>query len=154
VSFDWNEARYRPKDLAIVTVIAVLGGIGMGQCASQQSYDDGYRRAVAETETEAYASTAYDAADDAAIADAAATDAAAAAGEAADAAALYGTPAYTTPLPTFSGENFHGLPCTDDCSGHEAGYAWAEENEITDPDTCDGNSNSFVEGCIAWAEEN
>jgi hypothetical protein len=43
--------------------------------------------------------------------------------------------------------------CTDDCSGHEAGYNWAEENGIDDPDDCDGNSNSFIEGCRAYAEE-
>ncbi len=49
---------------------------------------------------------------------------------------------------------FMGDPCTSDCSGHEAGYAWAEENDITDPDDCDGNSNSFIEGCESFAEEN
>lgn len=47
----------------------------------------------------------------------------------------------------------HGRACTVDCSGHEAGYAWAEDNDITDPDDCDGNSQSFIEGCEAWAEE-
>jgi len=35
---------------------------------------------------------------------------------------------------------FHGDECTADCSGHEAGYAWAEEHGIDDPDDCDGNS--------------
>lgn len=48
---------------------------------------------------------------------------------------------------------FHGYPCTVDCSGHEAGYAWAEEHDIDDPDDCDGNSDSFIEGCRAYAEE-
>jgi hypothetical protein len=43
--------------------------------------------------------------------------------------------------------------CTDDCSGHEAGYEWAEENGITDPWDCGGNSNSFIEGCEAYANE-
>lgn len=42
--------------------------------------------------------------------------------------------------------------CTEDCSGHEAGYEWAQENEITDPDECDGNSESFIEGCRAYGE--
>ena len=46
-----------------------------------------------------------------------------------------------------------GRPCTDDCSGHEAGYRWAEENGIDDPDNCGGNSDSFIEGCQAYAEE-
>ena len=50
-------------------------------------------------------------------------------------------------------QDFHGYPCTDDCSGHEAGYDWAERNDITDPDDCGGNSESFIEGCRAFAEE-
>lgn len=50
---------------------------------------------------------------------------------------------------------FHGYSClTLDCSGHEAGYDWAEENNISDEYGCDGNSNSFNEGCIAYIEEN
>lgn len=48
--------------------------------------------------------------------------------------------------------SFEGYPCTQDCSGHEAGYDWAERRGIDDPDDCSGNSNSFVEGCRAWAE--
>jgi hypothetical protein len=47
---------------------------------------------------------------------------------------------------------FMGYECTEDCSGHEAGYEWAEENEISDPDECGGNSESFEEGCRAYAE--
>ncbi len=43
--------------------------------------------------------------------------------------------------------------CTQDCSGHDAGYAWAQENEITDPNDCDGNNDSFIEGCRAYGEE-
>ncbi|MFK0299977.1 hypothetical protein ACIQTU_12260 [Brevundimonas sp. NPDC090276] len=42
--------------------------------------------------------------------------------------------------------------CTDDCSGHEAGVEWAQENEIHDPSDCGGRSASFVEGCEAYAE--
>jgi hypothetical protein len=42
--------------------------------------------------------------------------------------------------------------CTDDCSGHEAGVAWAEENELRDPGDCGGRSQSFVEGCEAYTE--
>jgi hypothetical protein len=55
--------------------------------------------------------------------------------------------------PTYSGESFDGNPCIGDCSGHEAGYQWAEENGIDDPDNCGGNSNSFIEGCQSYAEE-
>jgi len=43
--------------------------------------------------------------------------------------------------------------CTDDCSGHEAGYTWAEEKGIDDPSDCGGNSDSFIEGCQAYANE-
>jgi hypothetical protein len=49
---------------------------------------------------------------------------------------------------------FNGYVCTDDCSGHEAGYNWAEENGIADPSECGGNSQSFIEGCEAFASEN
>lgn len=62
------------------------------------------------------------------------------------AATLWGSVAYA--------DTFHGYECLEDCSGHEAGYEWAEQNDITDPDDCDGNSQSFIEGCQAWAEEN
>lgn len=48
---------------------------------------------------------------------------------------------------------FHGYDCQDDCSGHEAGYEWAERKGITDPDDCRGNSDSFIEGCVAFTEE-
>ncbi len=43
--------------------------------------------------------------------------------------------------------------CTGDCSGHEAGYEWASDNDISDPDECNGNSDSFIEGCQAYANE-
>ena len=49
-----------------------------------------------------------------------------------------------------TGLMFKGYPCTKDCSGHEAGYAWAKYWGITDSDNCPiGNSNSFREGCLA-----
>jgi len=51
-------------------------------------------------------------------------------------------------------QTFYGYDCTQDCSGHEAGYNWAEENDISDEYDCDGNSNSFNEGCTAYVEEN
>lgn len=45
------------------------------------------------------------------------------------------------------------VACTSDCSGHEAGWAWAEENSVSEPEECGGKSLSFEEGCRAWAEE-
>ncbi len=49
--------------------------------------------------------------------------------------------------------SFADYGCTQDCSGHEAGYAWAQEKGIDDPDNCGGNSWSFEEGCRAYADE-
>lgn len=55
----------------------------------------------------------------------------------------------------YSGYNsFNGYECTEDCSGHEAGYSWAENNDIYDESDCGGNSNSFIEGCISYVEDN
>lgn len=44
--------------------------------------------------------------------------------------------------------------CTGDCSGHDAGYEWASDNDISDPSDCGGKSTSFIEGCEAYANEN
>jgi len=56
-----------------------------------------------------------------------------------------------------SPRTFAGYECTEDCSGHEAGYAWAEKNDISDGDDCDSagehsNSPSFAEGCHAYVD--
>ena len=56
------------------------------------------------------------------------------------------------PVSVDSAQLFHGYPCTFDCSGHTAGYEWAEEKGIEDSDDCGGNSQSFIEGCKAYAE--
>jgi len=50
-------------------------------------------------------------------------------------------------------KTFKGSSCTGDCSGHKAGYDWAEKKGITDPSDCGGNSDSFVEGCKSYARE-
>tara|TARA_R110002049_G_scaffold145996_3_gene308375 strand:+ start:1294 stop:1641 length:348 start_codon:yes stop_codon:yes gene_type:complete len=50
--------------------------------------------------------------------------------------------------------SYEGDGCTIDCSGHEAGYEWAQERGIDDPDKCGGNSWSFEEGCRAYAGQN
>ena len=44
--------------------------------------------------------------------------------------------------------------CTSDCSGHDAGYEWAQANDITETDYDAGKSDSFNEGVRAYAEEN
>ena len=43
--------------------------------------------------------------------------------------------------------------CTGDCGGHNAGYEWAESKGIDDPSDCGGNSQSFIEGCMSYANE-
>lgn len=50
-------------------------------------------------------------------------------------------------------QTFDVNDCIGDCSGHEAGYNWAEEKGIDDPSDCGGNSSSFIEGCESYAEE-
>lgn len=57
--------------------------------------------------------------------------------------------------PPQSPKTFAGYECTEDCSGHEAGYKWAEEHDIDNQDDCDSagdtsNSPSFAEGCKAY----
>jgi len=49
----------------------------------------------------------------------------------------------------FEGLYFRGYKCTEDCSGHIAGYNWAIEKSLTSPNQCSGRSNSFIEGCIS-----
>jgi hypothetical protein len=51
-------------------------------------------------------------------------------------------------------ETFSGYECTSDCSGHQAGYDWAEEKDISDIDDCGGKSDSFIEGCRVYVGEN
>lgn len=53
-----------------------------------------------------------------------------------------------------STRTFGNYGCTFDCSGHQAGYNWAELNSIDDEDDCVANSNSFIEGCKQYVEEN
>ena len=48
---------------------------------------------------------------------------------------------------------FGNYECKDDCSGHKAGYEWADENYITSDWDCSGNSESFIEGCYTYVEE-
>ncbi len=55
-----------------------------------------------------------------------------------------------------TGETFESVgsvySCTEDCSGHEAGFEWARNHEITDASECGGQSQSFAEGCQAYGE--
>ena len=62
---------------------------------------------------------------------------------------------FATALPTLgSAVTFGDRECVDDCSGHAAGYDWAEKHGISDPSDCpQGNSDSFHEGCIVRTED-
>jgi|GEM_PF-3107760 len=40
--------------------------------------------------------------------------------------------------------------CTQDCSGHDAGFEWARNHDISDAADCGGDSQSFIEGCQAY----
>lgn len=54
---------------------------------------------------------------------------------------------------------FGDYECTDDCSGHKAGYEWAEARNITNEARCEAilrrwpNRNSFYEGCLVYVED-
>lgn len=61
--------------------------------------------------------------------------------------------ALLVPIRSASAQDFHGYDCTEDCSGHEAGYAWAEARGIDDADDCGGKSRSFYEGCLAFVRD-
>jgi|ERR1700677_419819 len=61
------------------------------------------------------------------------------------------------PPPKPAPRSFAGYECKYDCSGHQAGYEWAEEHGITDGEACDAagehsNSPSFAEGCHAYVD--
>jgi hypothetical protein len=48
---------------------------------------------------------------------------------------------------------FMDYPCRNSCLDHVAGYRWAQENGVNDPDSCDGLSAEFIEGCRIYAEQ-
>lgn len=44
--------------------------------------------------------------------------------------------------------------CTKDCSGHVAGYKWAEQRKVSTAFGCPhGNSKSFYEGCLTYVHD-
>lgn len=50
---------------------------------------------------------------------------------------------------------FGNYICIQDCSGHEAGYKWAEENHSKNKDVdCEKRGDSFLQGCYVYVEEN
>lgn len=63
-----------------------------------------------------------------------------------------GTGADANNVDAYDVEDTGDYVCTQDCSGHEAGFAWGQENDIEDESDCGGNSQSFIEGCEAFAQ--
>lgn len=57
-------------------------------------------------------------------------------------------------IATANAATFDGNTCLGDCSGHQAGYDWAEQNDIDDESSCSTSSASFNEGCESYVEEN
>ena len=48
---------------------------------------------------------------------------------------------------------YKGYPCTKDCSGHMAGYAWAQQRNIVNPQELPTDTNnSFYEGMLSFTE--
>lgn len=60
-----------------------------------------------------------------------------------------------TPVRSGTGKLFFkGNVCSNDCSGHIAGYEWASDYGMTNPDKCDeSDSPSFTEGCKSAVED-
>jgi hypothetical protein len=53
-----------------------------------------------------------------------------------------------------SAREFGGHDCSDDCSGHAAGYRWAEANGMTSDSDCPlRGASSFYEGCLVYVED-
>ncbi|MET4601090.1 hypothetical protein ABIB90_000541 [Bradyrhizobium sp. JR4.1] len=50
---------------------------------------------------------------------------------------------------------FGSYECSNDCSGHAAGYRWAEAHNVTSESGCPlrGNAISFYEGCLVYVED-
>lgn len=42
--------------------------------------------------------------------------------------------------------------CTQNCEGHEAGWAWAKEHDMAPEDCPSDHGSSFEEGCKAYGE--
>jgi hypothetical protein len=51
---------------------------------------------------------------------------------------------YSAQAPTFG-----GYACADNCSGHAAGYRWAEQYRITDMDECRAGLSFFTRGVLS-----
>ena len=46
---------------------------------------------------------------------------------------------------------FHGYACMLECSQLQEGYAWASAHGVHNPADCHGTSETFIDGCRAFA---
>lgn len=73
----------------------------------------------------------------------------------ANAAVAESNPAEPAPVKTAAMPShpilFHGYACTEGCLSHQQGYSWASAHGITNPNDCHGTSETFIEGCKAFA---
>lgn len=47
---------------------------------------------------------------------------------------------------------FHGYRCgASGCLLHQQGYQWGAEHRVVNPRDCQGTSEEFIEGCLAFA---
>jgi hypothetical protein len=46
---------------------------------------------------------------------------------------------------------FYGYACGTNCARHQQGYSWASAHKISNPVECRGTSETFIEGCLAFA---
>jgi hypothetical protein len=60
---------------------------------------------------------------------------------------------------TADAREFGGYKCTKDCSGHKAGYEWAEAQGLTNQSQCwiilrrNPRRTSFYEGCLVYIDD-
>ena len=48
---------------------------------------------------------------------------------------------------------FGGYHCTDQCRKHAAGFQWARQTRVTNPERCLGATRSHVEGCRTYSRD-
>ena len=126
--------------LAALFLTAIL--VGCGGSGGRYADYDGYYNDAADADEEIADEAAEEAAEEAR------QEAYAAAGASSD-----GTGADASNVSAHDIEQITFDYCTQDCSGHEAGFEWARDNEVTDESDCGGNSQSFYDGCVQFAEE-
>lgn len=63
-------------------------------------------------------------------------------------ATVAATPAYSQ-QPRY----FGGYPCTHQCRDHAAGFEFARQVRLKDPNQCAGPTQSYVQGCRVYSRD-